>query len=316
MDDKEYYEKIKKVNKDNLYRKINKNKSDKWKDFEVTGKLNKKDVIHDTVTALAESEATGEIAKIFSDIRSTMKIPMLTSIWRILADSFEDLDSAWRAVKPIYKTDQPEAALNRLRSEASFPKLMPISLNEIEQFGVSSDDLKSAKSILKAYNRSNSLNLLTLSSLVPIQSKKYIAYTPIKTNVLTGNIPRLLPREEISDSVWDVILKTNKIGTTGANSGIATIFRHLAYWPNLLSLMQVKLQNAQQTGEISIGARSVSKIAIEEGNRMMQLRDDIALDKISPFSRNTINQYVNGPFRCSRIVNIGTALSHWLENAK
>ena len=95
MDDKEYYEKIKKVNKDNLYREINKNKSDKWKDFEVTGKLNKKDVIHDTVTALAESEATGEIAKIFSDIRSTMKIPMLTSIWRILADSFEDLDSAW-----------------------------------------------------------------------------------------------------------------------------------------------------------------------------------------------------------------------------
>ena len=80
--------------------------------------------------------------------------------------------------------------------------------------------------------------------------------------------------------------------------------------------MQVKLQNAQQTGEISIGARSVSKIAIEEGNRMMQLRDDIALDKISPISRNTINQYVNGPFRCSRIVNIGTALSHWLENAK
>ena len=49
---------------------------------------------------------------------------------------------------------------------------------------------------------------------------------------------------------------------------------------------------------------------------MMQLRDDIALDKISPFSRNTINQYVNGPFRWSRIVNIGTALSHWLENAK
>jgi len=42
MDDKEYYEKIKKVNKDNLYKKINKNKSDKWENFEVTGKMNKK----------------------------------------------------------------------------------------------------------------------------------------------------------------------------------------------------------------------------------------------------------------------------------
>lgn len=42
MDDKEYYKKIKKVNKENLYKKINKSKSDKWKNFEVTGKLNNK----------------------------------------------------------------------------------------------------------------------------------------------------------------------------------------------------------------------------------------------------------------------------------
>ena len=35
-------EKIKKVNKENLYKKINKNKSDKWKNFEVTGKLSNK----------------------------------------------------------------------------------------------------------------------------------------------------------------------------------------------------------------------------------------------------------------------------------
>ena len=42
MDDKEYYEKIKKVNKENLYKKINKNKSDKLKNFEVTGKLSNK----------------------------------------------------------------------------------------------------------------------------------------------------------------------------------------------------------------------------------------------------------------------------------
>ena len=27
-------------------------------------------------------------------------------------------------------------------------------------------------------------------------------------------------------------------------------------------------------------------------------------------------QYVNGPFKCARIVNIGTALYNWLEKAK
>ena len=51
------------------------------------------DIVHDTVTALSESDATGEVAKIFADIRRTMQIPILTSIWRILADSEADLNS-------------------------------------------------------------------------------------------------------------------------------------------------------------------------------------------------------------------------------
>lgn len=39
MDDEEYYKKIRKINRENLYKQINKNKSDKWKNFEVTGRL-------------------------------------------------------------------------------------------------------------------------------------------------------------------------------------------------------------------------------------------------------------------------------------
>tara|TARA_B110000438_G_scaffold139087_1_gene134376 strand:+ start:647 stop:790 length:144 start_codon:yes stop_codon:yes gene_type:complete len=40
MDDKEYYEKIKKINSNNLYKKINKNKSKKWKNFKDSENLN------------------------------------------------------------------------------------------------------------------------------------------------------------------------------------------------------------------------------------------------------------------------------------
>ena len=71
------------------------------------------DLGYDTVTALAESDATGKIADIFSDIRHTMQIPILTSIWRVLADSETDLDLTWKAVKPLYATGQPEAGLAR-----------------------------------------------------------------------------------------------------------------------------------------------------------------------------------------------------------
>ena len=37
---------------------------------------------HDPVSAIAEAEATGETAVIFADIRQTMQLPLITSIWR------------------------------------------------------------------------------------------------------------------------------------------------------------------------------------------------------------------------------------------
>ena len=38
----------------------------------------------DPVSAITEEEAAGQIAEIFADIRDTMGIPLLTSIWRTL----------------------------------------------------------------------------------------------------------------------------------------------------------------------------------------------------------------------------------------
>ena len=274
-----------------------------------------KDIVHDTVAALSESDATGEIAKIFADIRSTMQIPILTSIWRILADSEADLNSTWKAVKPLYPTGQPEAALARIRSETAFPELNPISLGEISEAGVTSEELLSVKAILAAYNRSNTLNLLTQTALVPDHPGEYVAYPAVETNLVPRDLPRLLPREEIDDSVWEIVLQVNSYGTQGENPGLATIFRHLAYWPNLLALMQSRLANAQEQGTISIGADSVTEIAAEEGGRMAQLRDEAALIKMSDYARETVTNYVRGPFKCARIVNIGTALSRWLNAA-
>ncbi|MDP7232229.1 MAG: hypothetical protein QGG92_05055 [Dehalococcoidia bacterium] len=59
----------------------------------------------------------------------------------------------------------------------------------------------------------------------------------------------------------------------------------------------------------------MTEIAAEEGGRMAQLRDEAALIKMSDYARETVTNYVRGPFKCARIVNIGTALSRWLNAA-
>ena len=43
------------------------------------------DISYDPVSAIDENEAVGLTADIFLDIRQTMKIPLVTSIWRGLA---------------------------------------------------------------------------------------------------------------------------------------------------------------------------------------------------------------------------------------
>ena len=70
-----------------------------------------KDFSYDPVTAVDEATATGATAEIFADIRETMGIPILTSIWRGLADMDDSLSTVWSAAKPIYLSGHPVKAL-------------------------------------------------------------------------------------------------------------------------------------------------------------------------------------------------------------
>ena len=272
-------------------------------------------VVHDTVSALAESDASGVTAEVFADIRETMRIPMLTSIWRLLAESEDDLAASWNAVKPLYAKGQPEAALVRLRKDAKFPDLGFVTRDELESTGMTTEEIDTARNILAAYNRSNSLNLLTQTALVSERTSSFVEYEQVEPEQSISTLPPLLRREEITDSTWDVILKVNSFGTTGENPGLATIYRHLGYWPNLLKLMDSQLDTAARSGSISEGAESVIDIASDEGARMAHICDENDLAQMSDQARDMIAHYVHGPFNVARIVNIGTALHRWLKGA-
>jgi hypothetical protein len=71
------------------------------------------DFAHDPVTAIDESAAVGETALLFAEIRRTMGIPLVTSIWRGLAGMHGSLRLAWNAAKPIHESGVPEQALAR-----------------------------------------------------------------------------------------------------------------------------------------------------------------------------------------------------------
>ena len=66
------------------------------------------DFAYDPVTAMDEATATGETAVLFAEIRQTMRIPLVTSIWRGLTGMDDSLRLACAAAKPIWRSYLPE----------------------------------------------------------------------------------------------------------------------------------------------------------------------------------------------------------------
>src|SRR5258707_13320084 len=71
----------------------------------------KSDFSYDPVTGIDEADAPGETAEIFADIRRTMNIPVVTSIWQGLAGMGDVLRQAWSGSKPIFEAAEPEGCV-------------------------------------------------------------------------------------------------------------------------------------------------------------------------------------------------------------
>jgi hypothetical protein len=85
------------------------------------------DFAYDPVTAMDEATATGETAVSFAEIRQTMQIPLVTSIWRGLAGMGDSLRLAWAAAKPIYENGEPERAPTRGVAALGLPRPEPLA---------------------------------------------------------------------------------------------------------------------------------------------------------------------------------------------
>ncbi len=267
--------------------------------------------IRNPVTALAEADATGEIADIFADIRQTMELPLITSIWRVLVDIEDGLPTAWNATKPLYQTGQPQASLVKMREQISLPHPEPFTRSQLSCIGISPNDLPSIRAILNAYNRSNGLNLMALTALV-VNPAGIPANEPVPPSPRPWPpLPPLLAQSDISTDTWtlleDIARLHQRHDTQSRNPTIATIWRHLAHWPGLLALIYTGLSSLVQNGQLHYAMQQVNETAQTEGARMAHLRPDITA--IPEDAYNVITTYANG---VHRIVTIGHVMANWL----
>lgn len=265
---------------------------------------------HDPVNAISEAEATGRTAEIFAEIREVMQIPLVTSIWRTLDAIDGGLEAAWGATKPIYESGQPDALLARLRAEVDLPTPELLTSNEFRALGIEEKDFQSIITILKAYNRSNTLNLIALTALVRNGHPKQ-APAVERPTMHWPTLPPLLSQKEIDFDNWSLLERTIPLAVRSPTTALPTLWRHLIHWPGLIELILNRYQKLHENGELFDMVKQFTAFVEEHAPAMSDFRESSI--EIPNGALEMIEHYVGEPPSVARMSSLGSSVENWLK---
>ncbi|MDG2169331.1 MAG: hypothetical protein P8L44_15545 [Opitutales bacterium] len=265
---------------------------------------------HDPVNAISEAEATSRKAEIFAEIREVMQIPLVTSIWRKLDAIDGGLEAAWAATKPIYLSGQPDDILKQLRADINLPIPKTLTTDEVRTAGIEERDIQPISTILAAYNRSNSLNLIALTALARKGSTQQLE--PVqRPKVQWPTLPPLLSQAEINQENWSLLERTIPIGVRNPTTALPTLWRHIIHWPGFIELMLEHYQSLHQSGELFDMVKRVTAFVEQLAPGMSHFRDTSA--DVSEAAIQMIEAYVGEPQSVCRMSSVGSSVEKWLR---
>ena len=189
----------------------------------------------DPVAAIAEADATGAVAAMFADIRAVTGVGVVNLIWRHLATIPGGLEWAWGCVRPRYADGALADAADRLRAGLVVPDLGRLVLPD-----------PAAGRILAAYDRTNARALLALCGLLArldgVGAVAVKARTPRVEPSLP--LPPLPALESLAPETAALVLRLNHLGAGRPDPILASMYRHLAYWPDFLAAIEGPLGHA------------------------------------------------------------------------
>ena len=119
----------------------------------------------ESVPSVLESEARGEIADIYADIRKVLGTSVVNLIWRNLATMPGALEWTWSTVRPLYLGDAPLHA-EAVRQTIALPDWPGFSTDTLAAAGVDETERALIRDVLDSYQYTNALALVVLSALL------------------------------------------------------------------------------------------------------------------------------------------------------
>lgn len=234
----------------------------------------------DPVPSIPETDATGEIAVLYEDIRQTLGVPLVNLIWRNLATIPGALDWAWTTLKPVYEDGSIQAEARALRIGQSLPEIAALSPSALAEAGLSAGDLTTIHTILDSYERSNPLNLVAIGALLVLlqgKSDDSPTVTPaehVSEPPVAGGLPALLSLDEMEAETAKLARSVNALGARGRTHIMVSMPRHLAHWPAYLGLYRSVITPLDEDGRL---AASIDAVIADGRSRGALLASRLAI---------------------------------------
>lgn len=229
----------------------------------------------DPVPAIAEAAATGEIRDIYHDIRAVTGVGVVNLIWRRLATTSGALPFAWSAVRPVYASGRVAAEGRAFRRQLPPLDLPLLPKTALAAAGVDGLGLRNIRAILESYDRTNAMNLIGLGALLARLNGAAgpgAAATAADEPPLPP-IPPLPSLDALDPGLRALVDMLNDFGEEDGRV-IASMYRHLAYWPGYLALSWALLAPLAADGRI---ARAVDAARRHGQARAAVVAPDLAM---------------------------------------
>jgi hypothetical protein len=221
----------------------------------------------ESVPSVLESDATGDIADIYADIRKVLGTSVVNLIWRNLATMPGALEWTWSTVRPLYLGDAPLHA-EAVRGTIALPDVPGFSADTLLAAGMDETEQALIRNVLDSYQNTNALALVVLSALLAHYAPPPaapVAPAAAAPKVSCTRIPELPPMDALDPEVAALVEELNTFGEDTKPQLIASMYRHLAYWPAYLALVRTMLAPLQRQGQLNALTQATRALGYAHG---------------------------------------------------
>lgn len=207
-----------------------------------------------SVPEVAEHSAQGLIASLYQDIRQVTGAGLVNLVYRHLATDASVLAWAWETLRPHFDSGLLPAQAAALRAGVEWrnresmagvgPRLPPAAALAVP--------------VIQTYCHTNCLNMMALAHLLRDQeaadavsaaSAKQTAHAVAAREKLPA-LPPLPGWNDLRPQTLAIVLRLNVMAETSPPAAVASLYRHLAFWPDLLPAVEALLLPLERSGSL------------------------------------------------------------------